>query len=110
MTQVVDGLTAVEKEILMSRLAALRACLHPGFTPLVWASLTIPNFVQAAEKVRCGSCPVQSRHCVSCLPPNRPQHPISQPFGMKLPWVNNNTQGTYMFPISISNAVNSNLK
>ena len=108
--QAVDGLTAVEKEILMSRLAALRACLQPGFTPLVWASLTIPAFVQAAEKVRCGSCLVQSRHWISCHPPTQAPAAHKPALCLKSPWVNGNIQGIYMFLILISDAVNSTLK
>lgn len=53
--QVVDGLAAVEKEMLTRHLAHLRAALQPGFSPLIWTSLTIPDFLQAAERVRC--CP-----------------------------------------------------
>jgi len=49
--QVVDSLSGVEKEILIFRLVTLRKSLQPGFTPLVWTSLTISAFLQQAEKV-----------------------------------------------------------
>ena len=55
----VDSLSGVEKEILVSRLGALRQGLQSGFTPLVWTSLTISTFVQQAEKVRSNGISLQ---------------------------------------------------
>ena len=49
--QAVESLSAVEKEVLMPRLAKLRAQLQPGFTSLIWSSLTTDSFIQQAEKV-----------------------------------------------------------
>lgn len=43
--QVVDSLNPVERELLSERTKALRAALNPGFTPLNWNSLGIPDFI-----------------------------------------------------------------
>lgn len=49
----------MEKEVLMPRLAKLREQIHPGFSSLIWSSLTIDSFTQQAEKVSA----TPDKHC-----------------------------------------------
>jgi dynein heavy chain len=42
---VMDSLNPVERELLSERAKGLRASLNPGFTPLNWNSLGIPDFI-----------------------------------------------------------------
>ena len=53
----------------MPRLAKLRNELKPGFTSLIWSSLTIDAFIQQAEKVR-PSPAENSRETVFIIPIN----------------------------------------
>ena len=49
--QVTEQLTGVEQHLLSQRLAQLRTALNPGFSPLNWNSLGIPDFVASCNKV-----------------------------------------------------------
>ncbi len=49
--QVLDRLTPVEQQLLSQRLTQLRHVLDPGFSPLNWNSLGIPDFVATCNKV-----------------------------------------------------------
>lgn len=49
--QVLDRLTPVEQQLLSQRLTQLRHVLDPGFSPLNWNSLGIPDFVATCNRV-----------------------------------------------------------
>ena len=49
--QVLDRLTPVEQQLLSQRLTQLRHVLNPGFSPLNWNSLGIPDFVATCNRV-----------------------------------------------------------
>lgn len=49
--QVTEQLKGVEQHLLSHRLAQLRTALNPGFSPLNWNSLGIPDFVASCNKV-----------------------------------------------------------
>ena len=51
--QVLDRLTPIEQQLLSQRLTQLRHVLDPGFSPLNWNSLGIPDFVAICNKVGC---------------------------------------------------------
>lgn len=51
--QVLDRLTPIEQQLLSQRLTQLRHVLDPGFSPLNWNSLGIPDFVATCNKVSC---------------------------------------------------------
>lgn len=51
--QVLDRLTSIEQQLLSQRLTQLRHVLDPGFSPLNWNSLGIPDFVATCNKVSC---------------------------------------------------------
>ena len=59
--QVIDSMSAVEKEMLMSKVADVKAHLQPGFGIVIWSSLTIKDFVLQAEKVHARL----PRYCIS---------------------------------------------
>ena len=52
--QVLDRLTPVEQQLLSQRLTQLRHVLDPGFSPLNWNSLGIPDFVATCNRVSHG--------------------------------------------------------
>lgn len=47
---VVGVLTPTEGRLLAGKLEQLERCLDPGFSPLNWNALGIPDFVAAANK------------------------------------------------------------
>ena len=49
--QAIEQLTKEEAELLKERVAGLRKVLAPGFDPLTWTSLTIPEFVASVHQV-----------------------------------------------------------
>ena len=55
--QVLDRLTPVEQQLLSQRLTQLRHVLDPGFSPLNWNSLGIPDFVATCNKVQPATMP-----------------------------------------------------
>ena len=66
--QVLDRLTPIEQQLLSHRLTQLRHVLDPGFSPLNWNSLGIPDFVATCNKVSCSflHTALQCFHFVTC--------------------------------------------
>ena len=55
--QLTSELTPVEAELLGGHVEALERALGPGFSPLNWLSLAIPEFISTFTKVRGSETP-----------------------------------------------------
>ncbi len=50
LSQVLGMLTPIERQLMSVKLRDLERCLDPGFSPLNWNSLGIPDFIAACSK------------------------------------------------------------